>query len=201
MAREPKRVELGRASYQAVQMGDQLLLIASGMHPTTGFRELFEAQDLGARVPEFAFFFIVPTGIVNPVVTPFQHHERFEVRDRHEFLLIEDADGEHRVKVTQVEVTMDEAPEARAVKARAAFASAPATASQCRTCVLARVEEWSNNNEFTLNQTLGQIYRRGPCNAGAIAELSQAIESRCSVEPPNSIACSMTVGQLLQLTC
>ncbi len=201
MAKAPRRIEPGRATYQAVQIGDQLLLVARGMHPTTGFREFFEAQDLGAKVPEFALFFIAPAGIVLPVVTPFQHHERFEVQDTLEFVLVEDADGEHRVMVSQMAVEADEALETRAMRAQSVFAAAPATAAQCRSCVLNVVEGWANNREFTLNQTLGQIFRRGPCNGGAIAELSRAIETKCSVVPPNSIACSMTVGQLLQLTC
>src|SRR5206468_1584028 len=65
MAKGPKNVELGpkgvvpgRATYQATQVGNELLLTAKGVHPTTGFRELFEAHNLTAKVPEFAFFFI-----------------------------------------------------------------------------------------------------------------------------------------------
>ena len=201
MAKGPKNVELGRGTYRAAQTGNELLLIASGIHPTTGFRELFEARDLSAKPPEFAFFFIKPTGITLPVVTPFQHHERFEVNGKVDFVMIEDADGEHRIKVGQMAIDASDAPEVRTLKANMAIAAAaPMTAAQCRGCVRRVVAQWANNDNFSDDQTLGDILTTGPCNLGAIAALAQAIDASCS-KPPDSIDCGMTVQQLLELTC
>jgi hypothetical protein len=200
MARRPKGVELGRGKYQATQTGNALLLVATGIHPTTGFREFFEAHDLGSKMPEFGFFFIKPTGIVNPVITPFQHHEHFDVQNRVDFVIVEDADGEHRIRVAQVAVDANDAPEARVLKANLAMAATPLTSAQCRACVRQVVAQWANNNDFSNDQTLGDVLTTGPCNGGAIAELAQALSGSCA-EPPDSIACEMTVRQLLDLTC
>jgi hypothetical protein len=201
MAKGPKSVELGRGTYRAAQTGNELLLIASGIHPTTGFRELFEARDLSARPPEFAFFFIKPTGITLSVVTPFQHHDRFEVNGKVDFVMIADADGEHRIKVGQMTADASDDPEVRVLKAnRALLAAAPLTSAQCRACVRQVVTQWSGNDDFSNDQTLGDILTTGPCSVGAIAELAQSLGASCA-EPPDSISCDMTVRQLLDLTC
>ena len=201
MPNRPRGVELGRASYQAVQMGSgELLLIARGVHPTTGFREFFEFQNPNSgRLPEFAFFFVTPSGATLPVLTPFQHHERFEMGERVDFVVIEDADGEHRIRVVHLEDDLEAEPEVRVLRATRAMAL-PTTAAQCRGCVRRVVAQWAHNDNFSNEDTLGDILRDGPCNGGAIAELAQALGATCA-EPPDSIACGMTVRQLIELSC
>ena len=210
MARSSKRLALGRATYSAQQMGDELMLFASGVHPTSGFKEFFETVTSEGPTPELSFFFIEPEPVsdVSQVVTPFQHSERFRVRGRGEAVIIRDRDGRHEVRVEsfpEEEARSLAAEEGLGVLGAEVFAVAepaqiPAAAVGCDVCVRQTVALWANNDSFSNSQTLGQIYRRGSCNNGALSQLFQAIQGRCG-QTPLGISCSTTVRQLIRSTC
>ena len=215
MAKSSKRLELGRASYSVQQMGDELMLFASGVHPTSGFREFFETVTLEGSIAEFKFLFIQPEreeegekaeiSVVAHMATAFQHHERFRVRGQVQGVVIQDRDGRHELIVERFpgEAERDreleeEAPETEAL---AAAAAAPLQAALiCDDCVRQVIIEWAGNNAFNNSQTLGQIYRRGSCNNGVLSQLFQAIQQRCG-HTPLSFSCNTTVRQLIRSTC
>jgi len=178
-----KQVELCRASYRAHQIGNELLLFASGVHPTTGFKEFFSVEDLNGTPPRFGFFCVKPGGIVLHVITPFQHNERIHLGRAVQTVQIEDADGKHDVEVEPFPEVMGEAG-----------------AVSCDVCVRKAIEVWANNKQFDDGQTLGQIYLRGSCNNGALSVLAQAIQASCQAQP-TSLSCGTTARQLIRSTC
>ena len=214
MAKSSKRLTLGRASYGAQQIGDELLLFANGVHPTAGFKEFFESLTLEGPIPELNFLFIEPerreeeeaelVSVVAQVVTAFQHHERFRVPGRVEGVVIRDLDGRHELVVERfpeveasLDIVMEGAEEPRLTMEAPPIAPA---AAGCDLCVRGTVAMWAGNDSFSNSQTLGQVYRRGSCNNGALSQLFQAIQGRCG-RTPLSFSCSTTVRQLIRSTC
>lgn len=192
MAKKPSGVMLGRGTYQATQVGAELLLTAKGVHPTTGFRELFEPHDLTAPVHRFDFFFIKPSGIVSDVITPFLHQERFRVQGRPESVVISDVDGKHRVAVTRV-AAMEEM--------KAAMAAAPAAEEgvDCDEQVRQAIGGWAQNEGFDDDQTLDDIIRNRPCDNGQLIALAQLLRAQFSVSL--SFSCSTLVIHIIRQIC
>ena len=192
MAKKPSGVVLGRGTYQATQVGNELLLTAKGVHPTTGFRELFEPHDLTAQVPVFDFFFIKPSGIVLDVITPFLYQDRFRVEGRPESILINDGDGKHEIVVTRV---------AAMGEMKAAMAAAPAAEEgvDCGDLVRQAVGVWAQNNDFDDDATLGDIIRGRPCDNGQLISLAQSLRAQFDVQL--SLSCSTPVLRIIDQTC
>ena len=191
MATGATRVVLGRGTYQATQIGDELLLVARGVHPTTGFQEFFEVLEPGRK---FAFFFVKPGGIVSDVITPFQHHERFRVEGRVEVVLIEDANGEHEVRVAQVEIAENEALGERAFRVREVFEP-----RSCAERVRKVVGIWAQNQIFSDNQSLNDIIRGRPCDGGQAIALSQALRAEFGVSI--DVTCQTSVTHIIRRIC
>ncbi|HEV7515728.1 MAG TPA: hypothetical protein VGR07_05455 [Thermoanaerobaculia bacterium] len=189
----PPQVELCRASYRAHQIGNELLLFASGVHPTTGFKEFFSVRSLAGPTAQFAFFCIKPGGIVLEVITPFQHNERFQVEGPIEGVEVVDADGTHLVKVerSQQKVGAVPAPGAKAVLEEEVG---------CNQQVRNTVGDWANNHAFTDDQPLKDIYQQGPCNNGALSVLAQTLQQQFGTSP-DGLSCSTTVRQIINFTC
>jgi len=179
--------QLCRGSYTAHQIGDELLLIATGVHPTPGFKEFFKVKSLSG-VPAFAFFCIHPEGIQPDVITPFQHHERFLVKGPVEKVMIEDVDGAHEIKVVRF-------PKA----AMAAVKAEDAEELPCGDVVRQIIGAWAGNNGFSDDQKLSDVFLQGPCNNGAISALANALKDRFGGAP--TMSCSTTVASVVEALC
>jgi hypothetical protein len=181
------KTQLSRGHYTAHQIGDELLLIATGVHPTPGFKEFFKVKSLSG-VPKLAFFCVTPSGIQPDVITPFQHHERFRVKGTVEKIVITDADGDHEVKVI-------------GFAARAAIAAVQPEAEEppCGDAVRQIVGDWANNSTFTDDQKLSDVFLRGPCNNGAISALARALQDQFGAVP--TLSCSTQVDVIVLSLC
>jgi hypothetical protein len=66
----PSKPELCTAEYHAVQAKDVVVLIASGTHAWSGYKDNLERDR--ALPPNFTYYCAKPSGQANTVVTPFQ---------------------------------------------------------------------------------------------------------------------------------
>ncbi len=100
---DPEAVpELCEAAYFAQQVPGAVILIATGTHPTPGFKTYFEQLPITIFPPQHRLMHIKPTGIVAQVLTPFVVYTSFPADDKVEEVVIHDASGEHKIKVEQV---------------------------------------------------------------------------------------------------
>jgi hypothetical protein len=98
----PAGSELGRASYNAEQVPDAVIIFATGCHPTPGYVDFFEQSPIRIFPPQFIFRTIPPTGIFPQVLTPFAIWVMFGASEPIETVTVHDADGSHEIKVEQV---------------------------------------------------------------------------------------------------
>ena len=98
----PGGSELGRASYNAQQVPDAVIIFATGCHPTPGYVDFFEQSPIRIFPPQFIFRTIPPTGIFPQVLTPFAIWVMFGASEPIETVTVHDADGSHEIKVEQV---------------------------------------------------------------------------------------------------
>lgn len=85
--------------FRAFQVKDAVTLLAYGSHPTAGFRISLQLKPEDIYPPEFALTHTRPAGPVAQVVTPFVVSASFNSAEPIEELKIEDAKGEHGVRV------------------------------------------------------------------------------------------------------
>lgn len=98
----PGGSELGRASYNAQQVPDAVIIFATGCHPTPGYVDFFEQSPIRIFPPQFIFRTIPPVGIFPQVLTPFAIWVMFGASEPIETVTVHDADGSHQIKVEQV---------------------------------------------------------------------------------------------------
>ena len=98
----PGGSELGRATYNAQQVPDAVIIFATGCHPTPGYVDFFEQSPIRIFPPQFIFRTIPPTGIFPQVLTPFAIWVMFGASEPVETVTVHDADGSHEIKVEQV---------------------------------------------------------------------------------------------------
>ena len=94
--------DLGRASYQALQTQDTVIVFAFGWHPTPGYTDFFEQSPIDVFPPEFIFHSIPPGIPVPQVLSPFAIWVMFGATDPIKNVRVHDADGAHEVPVEQV---------------------------------------------------------------------------------------------------
>ncbi len=93
------RKELCRGTYNVEQVPGQVIVHATGVHPTTGYKVYFEPY----KMPNaFALIHERPEGFVGEMVTPFAVSISYFARDKVKSVLVVDADGRHNVPVEQV---------------------------------------------------------------------------------------------------
>jgi hypothetical protein len=89
--------------YRAFQVMGAVTLLAYGSHPTAGFKVRLQRKPVEIFPPEFALTHTRPTGPVAQVVTPFVVSESFNSTDPIDELKVEDAEGEHSIRVSLID--------------------------------------------------------------------------------------------------
>ena len=102
----PGGIDLGRASYQAQQAHDAVVIFAFGCHPTPGYTDFFEESPIDVFPPQFIFRSIPPCVIVPQVVTPFAIWVMFGASEPVKTVTVHDADGAHEITVEQEAKTL-----------------------------------------------------------------------------------------------
>ena len=97
----PGGTQLGRASYQAEQVPNAVIIFANGWHPTAGYTDFFEQSPLRIFPPQFILRTLPPV-IAPQVLTPFAIWVMFGASEPVETVTVHDADGAHQIKVEQV---------------------------------------------------------------------------------------------------
>ena len=110
----PLSINLGRASYQAQQARDAVIIFAFGWHPTAGYTDFFEESPIDVFPPQFVFRSIPPWFIVPQVVTPFAIWVMFGASEPIKTVTVHDADGSH-------EITVEQKPKSLAASQRATW--------------------------------------------------------------------------------
>ena len=102
--KKPQKVELCAASYRAEQLPGTVVIHATGVHNTTGYRVFFEESPAAVFPPPFLLFHSRPAGIVHNVVTPFSISTSFHADQEVKQVVIQDANGKHTVAVEHLSV-------------------------------------------------------------------------------------------------
>jgi hypothetical protein len=87
------------AKYKAKQVGDQIVLVAFGTHPTSGYKAKFKKLPIRIYPPQFEFLEQKPTGITLQVLTPFAEITSFKASGKVKAVIVHDGNGKHTVKV------------------------------------------------------------------------------------------------------
>ncbi len=95
--------ELCTATYSAYQVGDSVTLLATGVHPSSGYHVFLETSVITAFPPEYRLWHIAPGGIVTPAQTPFAVSTGLVAAEPLRAITVYDAGGENTVRVEQVE--------------------------------------------------------------------------------------------------
>ena len=94
---EQKPCNADKIEYRARRVGNTVFLSAKGVHPTSGFRVLFNEQP--GSTPTFRLMQIRPTGAVTQVLTPFELCTAYEESTNMRSVTVFDAAGEHSVAI------------------------------------------------------------------------------------------------------
>jgi hypothetical protein len=97
-----KEATLCQGTYRAHRVSGLVVVFAAGSHPTSGYRTYFELLPIDIHPPEFALRHIAPSGLANPVITPFTTWTSFHATDTIDHVIVHDRRGRHRVPVEQV---------------------------------------------------------------------------------------------------
>lgn len=93
------RGELCMAQYNAIQAGGEVVLFATGVHPTAGYQVSFRKLAITVFPPEFRLEHVAPSGPTAQVITPFSESTRFPATEPVERVVVHDAKGRHEVPV------------------------------------------------------------------------------------------------------
>ena len=97
--------EISRAAYRAEQTPDKVVIYATGVHTEAGYKVSFERVGITIFPPQFSFMHEAPSGPANESKSPFTHTTSFETDKKVESIIIYDADGRHKIPVSQVTET------------------------------------------------------------------------------------------------
>jgi hypothetical protein len=92
--------QLCSAEYSAEQVPGYVILTATGLHQTSGYRVLFQQSPLDIFPPQFSLWHVFSGGIVLDVVTPFAEHVQFAAKERLSEVVVWDSSGKHVVQVS-----------------------------------------------------------------------------------------------------
>lgn len=96
--------ELGVAEYSAVRVGNNVVeIVAVGTVPAVNIKVDIEQLPFFIYPPIFALYFLTPP-IVLPAIHPFCYKERVSFLKDSEVITVLDADGQHVIKVQEIEV-------------------------------------------------------------------------------------------------
>lgn len=95
------KLELCVGSYHAEQIGQTVILTATGVHPTSGYDIFFEQSPIDVFPPEYSLWHKNPSGVTLQVVTPYSESVHFISAVPVKRLVVHDANGSHNVTVEQ----------------------------------------------------------------------------------------------------
>jgi hypothetical protein len=96
--------ELGRGKYQAKQVGDEIIVTASGDTPTPNYKVWLGIGPERCFPPVIELWWMPPPGMQIQLLTPFSVHLTFNAGgQRIDKIDVRDADGMHEVEVEQGE--------------------------------------------------------------------------------------------------
>lgn len=99
--------QLCSGQYRAFQVLDDIFIIASGVHPTSGFDVTLAASPLDIFPPQFVLWHTPPKIPTLDVLTPFAVSSRFESGKSVNFVTVVDSYGKNRVPVEQTPDLLD----------------------------------------------------------------------------------------------
>ena len=102
VGKTPGNVQLCSASYSAQQVPGAVFIHAKGFHSTSRYVVFFEQLPPDIFPPFHALWHVEPSGITNPMITPFSEWTSFEASRKVEEVVVFDANGRHVVPVEQV---------------------------------------------------------------------------------------------------
>lgn len=112
--------ELGRGSYTARQVGDEVIVTASGDTPTPNYKVWLIPAGERTVVPTFELWWMRPLGVQLQVLAPFMIHLTFNAGGRtFETIQVRDAEGVHEVEVEQADTPPAPTPVPPTQKVRA----------------------------------------------------------------------------------
>jgi hypothetical protein len=88
-----------QARYRAKRVGDHVVLVAFGTHPTSGYKAKFRQLPIEIYPPQFEFLEQKPGGITLQVLTPFAEIASFKAAGKVKAVIVHDGNGKHTVKV------------------------------------------------------------------------------------------------------
>lgn len=91
--------EDGTVTYHAAQRRGTVHLIATGHHPTAGYRVLLTPTAIDVFPPEFALKHILPEGPAPDVETPFHVAARFLAEEPVKAVVVHDVQGKQVIPV------------------------------------------------------------------------------------------------------
>lgn len=103
----PQKRQLCSGQYRAFQVLDDIFIVASGVHPTSGFDVTLEASPLDIFPPQFVLWHTPPRTPTLDVLTPFAVSARFESGKSINVVTVVDAYGKNRVPVEQTPDLLD----------------------------------------------------------------------------------------------
>jgi hypothetical protein len=189
--------------YVAKQLGDLVFVTATGTHLTTGYG-VFWSQIPG-NPTELALWHIAPAGIAGDAITPFAVTSVVDVDGPIQAVNVVDANGQQAVAVTQV--TPWNTPGATGANVVKSFAFSAKTLAplECRKCVRNTVAQWCGLPVNDMTLTLKDYYevQNGPCNNGALNQLTQNLnQAGCGRNlVAGQLSASMPVRRVALLVC
>jgi hypothetical protein len=99
--------ELCSAQYTATLVpvpdsGDEVIIQASGMHPTSGYAVFFQKSRIDIYPPEFSLWHVKPSGPTSDVISPFSKFTGFKASGRVKTVTVFDANGRHDISVQKI---------------------------------------------------------------------------------------------------
>jgi uncharacterized surface protein with fasciclin (FAS1) repeats len=88
--------------YKAFQFRGAVIVSASGVHPTSGFKTYLQQLPIDIYPPQFVLMHVAPSGIVSQVITPFRVSASFPAFDKVASVTVHDATGPRVVPVVQI---------------------------------------------------------------------------------------------------
>jgi hypothetical protein len=93
------KLELCVGSYHAQQIGHSVVVVATGVHPTTGYEVFLEHNAVDVFPPQFSLWHKTPSGVVLHAITPYSKSAPFISPVPVKQVIVQDANGRHAVKV------------------------------------------------------------------------------------------------------
>jgi hypothetical protein len=95
----PAKLELCVGSYHAQQIGQTVIVVATGAHATSGFQVFLEQSPIDVFPPEFTLWHKKPSGVVLQVITPFSVSAHFATSQPVGKITVHDANGTQTITV------------------------------------------------------------------------------------------------------